>query len=272
MLTRRIIPCLDVKNGRVVKGIQFLGLTDHGDPVSLAQAYEDQGADELVILDITATVEARLATLEMVEACAACLSIPLTVGGGVKSVEDMRRLLAAGADKVAVNSAAVRNPPMLKEAAIQFGSQCVVLAIDARRQPAKDASDDNSTYFEVVIDGGRTPVGREALAWAREGVGLGAGEILLTSMDRDGTRQGFDLPLTRLLADALEVPVIASGGANMEASFLEVLTDGHADAALAASIFHKGESTVSSLKHYLRKHGVPVRPDFVDEHHSHSSH
>lgn len=251
MLTRRIIPCLDVRAGRVVKGTRFERLVDVGDPVALARAYERQGADELVILDITATVEARLATLAIVEACADELSIPLTVGGGVRGVDDVRLLLAAGADKVAVNSAAVRDPSMLASAAERFGSQCVVLAIDARAAGAA---------WEVVIDGGRTPAHRDALVWAREGVGRGAGEILLTSIDRDGTGTGFDLELTRAVARAVAVPVIASGGARTAEDFREVLTAGEADAALAAGILHRGETTVDSLKRYLRERGVEVRP------------
>ncbi|MBI2571317.1 MAG: imidazole glycerol phosphate synthase subunit HisF [Candidatus Schekmanbacteria bacterium] len=254
MLTKRLIPCLDVRAGRVVKGVRFVGLTDHGDPVELARAYEQQGADELVILDITATIEGRLAMLQVVEACANELSIPLTVGGGVKGIEDMHRLLLAGADKVAVNSAAVRNPEILAAAARQFGSQCVVLAIDARRRSAEMPS------FQVVVDGGRTPVALDAIAWAERGAALGAGEILLTSMDRDGTRAGFDIELTRCVTRAVSIPVIASGGAAMAESFYEVLTAGEADAALAASIFHKAEATVETLKVYLRSRGVKVRP------------
>lgn len=255
MLAKRLIPCLDCRDGRVVKGVRFEGLVDSGDPVALACAYEEGGADELVVLDITATVEGRLATLALVERIADRLSIPLTVGGGVRDVEDVRRLLAAGADKVGVNSAAVRRPGVLAEAASRFGSQCVVLAIDARRAEARGAG-----AFEVVIDGGRTPAGRDAVEWAREGVGRGAGEILLTSIDRDGTRSGFDLELTRLVSRAVPVPVIASGGAAGPESFHDVLTAGEADAALAASIFHKGEATVASLKAYLAARSVPVRP------------
>jgi cyclase len=251
VLTRRIIPCLDVRAGRVVKGVRFEALADQGDPVALARAYEAQGADELAILDITATVEGRLATLALVERCADELSIPLTVGGGVRSVEDVRRLLAAGADKVAVNSAAARDPGLIGTAAREFGSQAIVLAIDARRAGAG---------FEVVIDGGRTPAGRDAVAWAGEGVLRGAGEILLTSMDRDGTRRGFDTGLTAAVARAVAVPVIASGGGGSPESFYEVLTAGGADAALAAGIFHRGETTVAALKEYLRGRGVEVRP------------
>ncbi|MHC4393276.1 MAG: imidazole glycerol phosphate synthase subunit HisF [Planctomycetota bacterium] len=264
MLTKRIIPCLDIRDGRVVKGVQFEELTDQGDPVELARLYEAQGADELVILDITATVEGRRATAAIVEACADELSIPLTVGGGVKGLEGMERLLMWGADKVAVNSAAVRDPAMLSACAERFGRQCVVLAIDARRTGAliEGAATHLDEYVqaEVVVDGGRTPMGRDLLAWALEGVERGAGEILLTSMDRDGTRIGFDLELTRAVSHAVTVPVIASGGAAGEESFLDVFVRGEADAALAASIFHKREATVGSLKNYLIQRGVHVRP------------
>jgi cyclase len=252
MLTRRIIPCLDVRAGRVVKGTKFLELKDQGDPVELARAYERQGADELVILDIVATVEGRLATLAMVERCANELSIPLTVGGGVRGLEDMRALLKAGADKVGVNSAAVRDPALLGVCAAEFGRQCVVLAIDARAR--------GEGGFEVVVDGGRTATDKDAVAWAKEGVRLGAGEILLTSMDRDGTGLGFDLELTRAVARAVAVPVIASGGGRTPESFLDALTAGEADAALAAGIFHRGEATVGSLKSFLRERGVAIRP------------
>lgn len=252
MLARRIIPCLDVKDGRVVKGVHFVNLRDAGDPVEQARVYDAMGADELVFLDITATPEGRKTTAEMVRRVADQVFLPLTVGGGVRSVEDMRRLLLAGADKVSVNSAAVRRPELLTEAAERFGSQCVVLAIDARRRPQGG--------WEVVIAGGRQPTGLEAVAWAVEGVERGAGEILLTSMDADGTMAGYDLELTRAVAEAVNVPVIASGGAGRLEHFLQVLTEGRADAALAASLFHDGHLTVAEVKRYLLEHGVPVRP------------
>ena len=252
MLARRIIPCLDVKDGRVVKGVHFVNLRDAGDPVEQARVYDAMGADELVFLDITATPEGRETTAEMVRRVADQVFLPLTVGGGVRSVEDMRRLLLAGADKVSVNSAAVRRPELLTEAAERFGSQCVVLAIDARRRPQGG--------WEVVIAGGRQPTGLEAVAWAVEGVERGAGEILLTSMDADGTMAGYDLDLTRAVAEAVNVPVIASGGAGRLEHFLQVLTEGRADAALAASLFHDGHLTVAEVKRYLLEHGVPVRP------------
>ncbi len=249
MLARRIIPCLDIRAGRVVKGVNFAGIIDAGDPVALARAYEAQGADELVFLDITATVEGRKATLDVVQAVAAELSIPFAVGGGVASVEDVRCLLRAGCDKVALNSAALRRPAVLHEAAAEFGSQCIVLAIDARRR-----SEGN---FEVVVDGGRTPTGRDVVEWAREATALGAGEILLTSIDRDGTKAGFDLELTRAVRAAVNVPVIASGGAGSCADFRAVLAC--ADAALAASLFHFGVIAIPELKAELAAAGVPMR-------------
>jgi len=250
MLARRILPCLDIRGGRVVKGVRFVDLTDAGDPVALARLYEERGADELVFLDITATVEERRATIEVVRAVAAELTIPFSVGGGVASVDDVRRLLRAGCDKVAINSAAIRRPELLREAATAFGSQCILLAIDARRRP--DGS------FEVVVDGGRTGTGRDAVAWAKEGTALGAGEILLTSIDRDGTKAGFDLALTRAVRDAVSVPVIASGGAGSIDDFVDVFDV--ADAALAASLFHYGELDLGVLKTALASRGVPVRP------------
>jgi cyclase len=250
MLARRIIPCLDIRAGRVVKGIKFEGLIDAGDPTALARAYEAAGADELVFLDVTATVEGRKATLEVVRSVAAELSIPFAVGGGVASVEDVRMLLRAGCDKVSLNSAALRRPEVLREAAEEFGSQCIILAIDARR--IADGS------FEVVVDGGRSPTGRDAVAWAREATQLGAGEILLTSIDRDGTRSGFDLDLTRVVREAVEVPVIASGGAGTLEDFIEVLAI--TDAALAASLFHYGILSIGAVKAALGEHGVPIRP------------
>lgn len=253
MLVRRIVPCLDIKEGRVVKGIRFVELRDAGDPVELARVYEDSGADELVFLDITATVEGRKATREVVRAVAEQLTIPFAVGGGTSSAEDVRALLRAGCDKVSLNSAAVRSPDLLQAAAAEFGSQCIVLAIDARH-----AADGAS--WEVVIDGGRTATGLNAIAWAQRGAQLGAGEILLTSMDRDGTKSGFDVELTRAVRDAVEVPVIASGGAGNAEDFARVFEEAGADAALAASLFHFGELAIPDLKEALRARGIPIRP------------
>jgi len=252
MLTKRIIPCLDVTEGRVVKGVNFLNLVDAGDPVEAAEKYCEMGADEIVFLDITATVEHRATMVEVVREAAGKIFTPFTVGGGIRSVEDMREILKNGADKVSVNSAAVRDPRLLSEGASYFGSQCVVLAVDARRK-GKEA-------WEVVIDGGRTPTGLDAVAWAREGESRGAGEILLTSMDADGTKRGYDIELTRAVAEAVEIPVIASGGAGTLEQIAQVLTEGKADAALAASIFHFGEYTVKDVKDHLQKRGIPVRP------------
>ena len=252
MLARRIVPCLDIKAGRVVKGVRFVELADAGDPVELARIYEARGADELVFLDITATIEGRRAMRDVVRAVAAELTIPFSVGGGVSSVADVRDLLRAGCDKVSLNSAAVRDPRVLAEAANEFGSQCVVLAIDARRRPLGDG-------FDVVVDGGRTPTGRDAVSWAREATALGAGEILLTSIDRDGTRAGFDLPLVRAVRAAVDVPVIASGGAGAAGDFADVFSAG-ADAALAASLFHFGELDIGALKSDLAARGIPIRP------------
>lgn len=253
MLVRRIVPCLDIKAGRVVKGVRFVELRDAGDPVELARVYEQSGADELVFLDITATVEGRQATREVVRAVAEELTIPFSVGGGTGSVEDVRALLRAGCDKVSLNSAAVRTPRLLEEAAAEFGSQCVVLAIDARRSSGGDS-------WEVVIDGGRTATGLDAVEWAARGSRLGAGEILLTSMDRDGTKSGYDIELTRAVHDAVNVPVIASGGAGNAEDFARVFEEAGADAALAASLFHFGELAIPDLKEALRLRGIPVRP------------
>lgn len=255
MLFKRIIPCLDVKDGRVVKGIHFRSLRDAGDPVELADFYDREGADELVFLDISATVEGRRTMIRVVEATADRVFIPLTVGGGIGSVEDIRDVLRAGADKVSLNTAAVLNPDLIRQGANRFGSQCIVLAIDARRRPGSDPA-----QWEVFTHGGQRPAGKDAVAWAREGVALGAGEILLTSMDGDGTRDGYDLELTRAISRAVSVPVIASGGAGTLAHLAEVLTVGEADAALAASIFHYGEYSVGEAKEYLRQCGIPVRP------------
>ena len=253
MLVRRIIPCLDIKAGRVVKGVRFVELADAGDPVALARLYEARGADELVFLDITATLENRGAMLDVVRAVAAELTIPFAVGGGVKTAGDVRDLLRAGCDKVALNSAAVRDPDVLRAASVRFGSQCVILAIDARFDPQR-------RRYEVAIDGGRTPTGRDAVAWAGEAERCGAGEILLTSIDRDGTKSGFDLALTRTVRDAVSVPVIASGGAGCAADFAEVFEVAGADAALAASLFHFDELDIGALKAELAKRGIPVRP------------
>ena len=252
MVTRRIVPCLDIRDGRVVKGVNFVSVRDAGDPVELARAYEASGADELVFLDITATLEGRVATRSIVSAVARLLTIPFTVGGGVSTVEDVRALLRAGCDKVSFNSAAVRDPGVLASAAAEFGSQCIVLAIDARRR---------ERGWEVVIDGGRTPTGLDAVEWAlRATERAGAGEILLTSMDADGTRSGYDIELTRAVRDAVGVPVIASGGAGSIENFERVFIEGTADAALAASLFHFGEIRIPALKEALAKRGIPIRP------------
>jgi cyclase len=252
MLAKRIIPCLDIQDGRVVKGVNFVHLRDAGDPVEQARLYDEQGADELVFLDISATHEGRKTTVELVERVAETVFMPLTVGGGIRSVEDMRALLLAGADKVSLNSAAVRRPELLSEGAARFGAQCMVLAIDARRR--KDADG-----WEVYVNGGRIPTGLDAVEWAVRGVALGAGEILLTSMDADGTLAGYDLALTRAVAEAVSVPLIASGGAGRMAHFAEVLTEGKADAALAASLFHDGKLKIPELKRYLQSLHIPVR-------------
>ncbi|HVQ29146.1 MAG TPA: imidazole glycerol phosphate synthase subunit HisF [Vicinamibacteria bacterium] len=252
MLARRLVPCLDVDRGRVVKGVKFVSLRDAGDPVECAARYDAEGADELVFLDITASADARPITLDMVRRVADTVFLPFTVGGGVRTVEDADELLRAGADKVAVNTAAVADPDLISRLSRRFGAQAVVLAIDARARG--DAS------FEVYVRGGRTPTGRDAVAWAREGEERGAGEILLTSMDRDGTKDGFDLVLTRAVTDAVRVPVVASGGCGSVAHMAEVLTQGGASAALAASIFHFGEVRLSEARTALRAAGVEVRP------------
>ena len=256
MLARRVIPCLDVKDGRVVKGVRFLDLADAGDPVEAAIAYDRQGADELVFLDIAASHEGRATMLDVVRRTAEVVYLPLTVGGGLGSLEDVRALLRAGADKVSLNTAAVARPELIREAAVRFGSQCIVVAIDAKRRagPASPAPS-----FEVYTHGGRRPTGRDVVAWAREAADLGAGEVLLTSMDRDGTRDGYDLQLTRAIAEAVTVPVIASGGVGTLAHLYAGLVLGKADAVLAASIFHFGEHTVPEAKRYLRARGVPIR-------------
>jgi imidazole glycerol-phosphate synthase subunit HisF len=254
MLAKRIIPCMDIRDGRIVKGIHFVNLRDAGDPVEQARLYDAAGADELVFLDISATPEGRATVVDVVQQVADQIYIPLAVGGGIRTPADMRRLLVAGADKVSVNSAAVRSPHLLSEGAAQFGSQCIVLAIDARRVAGSEPA-----RWEVYVDGGRTPTGLDAIAWAVRGVALGAGEILLTSMDRDGTQAGYDLELTRQVAEAVNVPVIASGGAGKIADFASVLTGGRADAALAASLFHDGLLEIVKLKSELKSLGLPIR-------------
>jgi imidazole glycerol-phosphate synthase subunit HisF len=254
MLAKRIIPCLDIANGRVVKGVHFLNLRDAGDPVEQARVYDAAGADELVFLDISATPEGRATVVDTVRRVADQVFMPLAVGGGIRAVDDMRRLLLAGADKVSVNSAAVRSPELLSEGADRFGAQCVVLAIDARRSNAPSVD-----RWEVVVDGGRTPTGLDAVEWAVRGVAAGAGEILLTSMDADGTLNGYDIELTRAIANAVRVPVIASGGAGNMQHFVDVLSQGQADAALAASLFHDGKMAIPDLKFFLNRQGIAVR-------------
>ena len=251
MLAKRIIPCLDVRDGRVVKGVNFVNIRDAGDPVELARFYSDQGADEIVFLDITATSDGRATVADVVERTAEQVFVPLTVGGGIRTLEDFRQLLRAGADKISVNSAAVKDPGLISRAAERFGSQCVVLAIDARRRPEGS--------YEVVVAGGRTPTGLDAVEWARRGEALGAGEILLTSMDADGTKAGFDLEMTRAVTQAVSIPVIASGGCGSLEHFAQVFAETDCDAALAASLFHFGELTVPQVKVYLRKRKIPVR-------------
>ena len=252
MLAKRIIPCLDVKEGRVVKGVNFVNLRDAGDPVEQARIYDAQGADELVFLDISATHEGRWTMIDVVRQVAVEVFMPFTVGGGVRTIDDMRNLLLAGADKVSINSAAVRTPEILTAGAERFGSQCIVLAVDAKRR-------EDAAGWEVYISGGRIPTGLDAVAWCARGVELGAGEILLTSMDGDGTLAGYDIALTRAVAEAVPVPVIASGGAGTPAHFAEVLTEGRADAALAASLFHDKVLDIRDLKAYLAEQGIVVR-------------
>ena len=251
MLAKRIVPCLDVKDGRVVKGINFVNLRDAGDPVEQAKAYDQMGADELVFLDISATPEGHQTTLEVVRLIAEQVFLPLTVGGGIREVEDIRQTLLSGADKVSINSAAVKDPALLTQGAKRFGNQCIVLAIDAKRSP-KDG-------WEVYVHGGRTPTGLDALEWAVQGVEAGAGEILLTSMDRDGTRDGYDLELTEAVASVVNVPVIASGGAGRKQDFVDVFRETQAEAALAATLFHDKILSISELKGYLAENQIPIR-------------
>ena len=251
MLAKRIIPCLDVRDGRVVKGVNFVNIRDAGDPVELARFYSDQGADEIVFLDITATHEARKTVADVVERTAEQVFVPLTVGGGIRTLEDFQLLLRAGADKISVNSAAVARPELITEAAERFGSQCVVLAVDARSR--------GDGTWEVVVAGGRKPTGLDLLEWVKKGEALGAGEILLTSMDADGTKAGFDLPMTKAVTEAVGIPVIASGGCGSLSHFAEVFEETGCDAALAASLFHFGELTVPQVKDYLRTRNIPVR-------------
>ena len=251
MYTKRIIPCLDVKDGRVVKGTNFVGLRDAGDPVELSAVYDKEIADELVLLDITASHEQRNTMVEVVSSCASQVFIPFTVGGGIRTGEDIRRMLKAGADKISLNTAAIKNPELVAEGAEKFGRQCIVLAVDARQSGAN--------RWEVFINGGRTPTGLDCIEWVKQAVGLGAGEILLTSMDKDGTKDGYDIALTRAVSEAVNVPVIASGGAGEMEHFYEVLTAGKADAVLAASVFHYRKFTVRQVKEYLKSRGVEVR-------------
>ncbi|MGB1239554.1 MAG: imidazole glycerol phosphate synthase subunit HisF [Pseudomonadales bacterium] len=254
-LAKRIIPCLDVENGRVVKGVQFLDIRDAGDPVEVAKRYDEQGADEVIFLDITATHEGRDTMVHTVEKMASQVFIPLTVGGGIKSCDDIRAMLNAGADKVSINSAAIYNPEFVREAAQRFGSQCIVVAIDAK----KVATDSGEDRWEIFTHGGRKPTGIEAVEWAKKMVALGAGEILLTSMDQDGVKNGYDLGVTRAIADAVNVPIIASGGVGNLQHMADGVIKGGADAVLAASIFHFGEYSVPQAKEYLQQQGIEVR-------------
>ena len=251
MLSKRIIPCLDIDKGRVVKGVNFINLVDAGDPVEIAKAYDKIGADEIVFLDITASSDGRKTAVDILSRASEQVFIPLTVGGGIRTTEDFRELLSAGADKIAVNSAAIRNPALITEASVKFGAQCVVLAVDAKRNAAGS--------WDVYLNGGRVNTGLDAIEWIKKAVSLGAGEVLLTSMDKDGTKSGYDIELTRRAAEAVNVPVIASGGAGKMQDFADVLTEGKADAALAASLFHFGEIEMKDLKEYLAARGIPVR-------------
>ncbi|MBE6472794.1 MAG: imidazole glycerol phosphate synthase subunit HisF [Coriobacteriaceae bacterium] len=253
MLTKRVIPCMDVTDGRVVKGVNFVNLRDAGDPIELAQRYDEQKADEVIFLDITATSDDRATTIELASRASEELHLPYTVGGGFRSVEDIRRMIAAGADKVSINSAAVKDPTLITTAAQAFGTQAIIVAIDAKQVPG------NPNKWEVYLAGGRTATGIDAVEWAAEAAKRGAGEILLTSMDRDGTRDGFDCALTRAVARAVDIPVIASGGVGKLEHFAEGIIEGEADAVLAASVFHFGELTIREVKEYMRSQGIPVR-------------
>ncbi|ADC65669.1 imidazoleglycerol phosphate synthase, cyclase subunit [Ferroglobus placidus DSM 10642] len=270
MLAKRIIPCLDVtldeKGARVVKGVEFVNLRDAGDPVELAKRYDEEGADELVFLDITASAQGRKTMVDVIERTAEEVFIPLTVGGGIKSIEDINEMLSAGADKVSINTAAVKNPEFVRKAAEIFGSQCIVVAIDCRRnfdlskgKYFVELEDGRKAWYEVVIYGGRKPTGIDAVEWAKKVEELGAGEILLTSMNRDGTKIGYDIPITRKISEEVKIPVIASGGAGKPEHFYEAFTAGKADACLAASIFHYREIEIEELKRYLKERGIPVR-------------
>ena len=250
MYTKRIIPCLDVKDGRVVKGTNFVSLRDAGDPVELAARYDEERADELIFLDITASSDNRDTIVQVARDCASKVFIPFTIGGGIRMADDMQKMLKAGADKVSLNTAAVKNPEIIRQGAEKFGSQCMVLAVDAKRI---------GESWEVYVNGGRTPTGLDCITWVKKAVGLGAGEILLTSMDADGTKDGYDIALTRAVSEAVGVPVVASGGAGKLAHFYDVLTEGKADAVLAASVFHYGTFTIREVKEYLKSRGVEVR-------------
>jgi len=267
VLTKRIIPCLDIKDGRVVKGTNFVGLRDAGDPVELAKRYNEQGADEVVFLDITASKEERQALVDVIQRAADQLFLPLTVGGGIKSIDDMQILLRAGADKVSINTSAVKDPDLINRGSTTFGAQCIVVAMDVRRNNQMEEGkipillEDGSTcWYEIVIYGGRTPTGIDAVWWAKEAERRGAGEILLTSMETDGVKDGFDIPVTRTISDAVGIPVIASGGVGTLEHFYDGFTKGKADACLAASVFHFGEMTVQDVKEYLAERDVVVRP------------
>ncbi len=253
MLTKRVIPCMDVKDGRVVKGVNFVNLRDAGDPIELARRYDEEGADEVIFLDITATSDDRATTVDLASRASEQLHLPYMVGGGFRSIDDVRTMIAAGADKVSINSAAVKDPRVVTLAAEAFGAQAIIVAIDAKRRA------DNPNKWEVYVAGGRTATGLDAVEWAKEVARRGAGEIMLTSMDRDGSREGFDCALTRAVARAVEIPVIASGGVGKLEHFAEGILEGEADAVLAASVFHFGELTVRQVKQDMRKHGIPVR-------------
>ncbi|NLL11048.1 MAG: imidazole glycerol phosphate synthase subunit HisF [Methanomicrobiales archaeon] len=266
-LTRRIIPCLDIKDGRVVKGTNFLGLKDAGDPVELAARYNEQGADEVVFLDITASIENRGMIIDLIKKAADELSLPLTIGGGIRTVDDIQRTLKAGADKVSINSSAIEDPSLISESAKAFGTQCIVVAIDVRRRTTSepgmtmiDLSDGNSCWYEVMTRGGSKSTGIDAVKWAKEAESRGAGEILLTSMETDGTKDGFDIPITAAVSESVGIPVIASGGVGKLEHFYEGFVLGKADAALAASVFHYGELTIAEVKNYLIQRGIAIRP------------